>query len=215
MKRLLLVSSIVLTLLLSGCVHMIQYITKNGDELEFYTKVKISKTLTGLLEEGQPGASLGSVNKGEFEEIIAVYKKDLGIPIRIENIDTEFDVGYIVSGTVKYKNAKARSVLLESKHGLVPVFTKEFLKISIPPYKDFPENSERNDADEAVFNSLTYTLIISKKVAASISAITILGRDDAKVTIEETGDVFIIELPYTYIFSPNGATIQISGKLNY
>ncbi len=199
-------------LLLSGCIDVVHYISKDiAGDTEVYFKVAVSKAVFQMAESmGGGGDTTEEPAEGPDMNMDAVREQfPQWVDVSFDTIDNEAESGF----ALRYSVDKQRQVPLEDPPPLFPIRTKDGFDILLPAQEKEEGGSTAGQSDQMgslFLASSHYKIILSKKVAAKIqSAELTVGGESYPVAITNLEDLFVLEIPFLPWFLSSGQTCTV------
>jgi hypothetical protein len=213
MSRLGIVLLVLSILCLAGCLDIYEHVSKekNGNT-NVYLKLTVAKALLEMAKsDSQKGDSdpfaeiTGSGENEIYKEITDVLKG------KLTRIDTELEAGMAVELSLNLKAKEVRAFLDSDDSPLIPRIDDEKIVFTFSTMNR--SSSEDNQMGLALLSSYKYRLTISKSICPTISRV-ILSTDefDFKPQIASLPDMFLVEVPLSYLFKASKTTQLIVYK---
>jgi hypothetical protein len=202
MKRLILIAmSFFLCLVLSGCIDIYQYVTKDTNGVERNTiKVTVSKTIFAMAN-GFSGSDDDIDYETLFDESSPI---DIGeynqFNASIKMVNDTMDVGYLVDMNIDYRDRNVVNRINRTNTSFIPKYSGKNITIHID---SLGENSDSADNEMAMAFLATgkYRLAINKKCIANIDKITIKSNEnETNINFIDLYDEYLVEIPIPIIF---------------
>jgi hypothetical protein len=188
-------------IVLSGCIDIYQYLTKDANGIERNTiKVTVSKTVFAMAN----GFS-DSSNAIDYEELFDESSPiDIGeynqFNASIKKVNDTMDVGYLVAMNIDYRDRNIVNKINSNNTSFIPKYNGKDIIIHIDC---IGENSDSADNEMAMAFLATgkYRLAISKKCIANIDRITIkTDENETNINFTDLYDEYLVEIPIPIIF---------------
>lgn len=180
------------SLLLTGCLDVLQTIETEGGSVETAIRFTFSKSLI-------EGAASMSGEEPDYSDLPDFTGDDgfvdLEIPgVRAEarEINTESDIGTEVS--FRYPQAAALSIRGEDSFFL-PVIRRDRIEITLPPNDDAAEMDEMT---AMFFGSARYRILVDRD--GLVAREVLVGGKPGRVELRQVGDVSYVEIPLSIWF---------------
>jgi hypothetical protein len=182
-----------------GCIDIYEHLGGDADgKVAVYLKVTVAKSL--LDDSADPFASLFASGQNELT----------GVAGTVSKIDTELETGLAVQLSLT-KESIASFVQSKEAEGsslwrmLFPTIDNEKIVFSLsnPP----GSGAYDNQMGLAMLSSYKYRLTVSRSICQSISKVVLSTEDlDYKAQFFALPDMFLIEVPLTYLVKPSKKT---------
>lgn len=201
-----LVLVVILCLTCTGCIDIVQHITRLPDGSEQNTiKITVSKMIFAL------AAGVSSSEDKNYEEFFndKEIKKLIDSPkfnpfsAKLSKINDPIDLGYLIDMNINY-NDKNILKKIDSQDAIdfIPKYTGEKAIINLTSFSEKSNESPNKDEAMALLATGKYRLLISKSCIKNISKV-VLKNDKEKLDYNflDLYDQFLIEIPIPILFS--------------
>ncbi|EMB21984.1 hypothetical protein [Treponema denticola] len=202
-----LVLVVILCLTCTGCIDIVQHITRLPDGSEQNTiKITVSKMIFAL------AAGVSSSEDKNYEEFFndKEIKKLIDSPkfnpfsAKISKINDPVDIGYLIDMNINYNDKNIlKKINSQDAIDFIQKYTGEKAIINLTSFSEKSnENPNKDEAAMALLATGKYRLLISKSCIKNISKV-VLKNDKEKLDYNflDLYDQFLIEIPIPILFS--------------
>ncbi|MGI5085362.1 hypothetical protein [Treponema putidum] len=202
-----LVLVVILCLTCTGCIDIVQHITRLPDGSEQNTiKITVSKMIFAL------AAGVSSSEDKNYEEFFndKEIKKLIDSPkfnpfsAKISKINDLVDIGYLIDMNINYNDKNIlKKINSQDAIDFIPKYTGEKAIINLTSFSEKSnENPNKDEAAMALLATGKYRLLISKSCIKNISKVVLKNdKEELDYTFLDLYDQFLIEIPITILFS--------------
>ncbi len=201
-----LVLVVILCLTCTGCIDIVQHITRLPDGSEQNTiKITVSKMIFAL------AAGVSSSEDKNYEEFFndKEIKKLIDSPkfnpfsAKISKINDPVDIGYLIDMNINYNDKNIlKKINSQDAIDFIPKYTGEKAIINLTSFSEKSNENPNKDEAMALLATGKYRLLISKSCIKNISKV-VLKNDKEKLDYNflDLYDQFLIEIPIPILFS--------------
>ncbi|MFP4363335.1 MAG: hypothetical protein ACLFR1_05650 [Spirochaetia bacterium] len=202
---------LIISMLLTGCLDVLQSVDESNGVITVRYRITLSKSISAMAES--MGGSDGSSPEEDFSSELGLDEIEQQIPegidFDISEIDTPHDMGVDVIMRADRRQAGQFPQWF-------PRITNTMVRIPL-----FPSNSEDPTASpdpqeaqfaEALLGSRKYRLIISQDICPPNPEFLLAeqgGRELEPIEGIELGDVYLIEIPLMLWFTPDPLELRV------
>lgn len=193
---------------LSGCIDIVQHISRSTDGKEQnIIKITISKTMLEMIA----GMSEKSLDINSFFDEMPIQASDIDrhqlFSTKVSKINTEFDIGYLINMKINYNDKNTVKALNAEALDFIPRYGKKMMSIHISSLKDDEKDGD-SSSDNEMLNMMAsgkYRLFISKMCMPSVSkAVVKTAQKTITMDVLDLNHEYLIEVPIQLLFT--GAT---------
>jgi hypothetical protein len=193
---------IFLSLVLSGCIDIFQYITKDENGIHRNTiKVSVSKAVFEMANSFSDSDDKIDYEK-LFDESSSIDKITYNqFNATIKPINDMMDFGYLFDMSLDYQDKSIVNEINRSNSSFMPKYNGKNIVIHIDCLSKEPASTDDNGLSDAFLSTGKYRLIISKKCIANIDrvALKIDGLEE-DIDFIDLYDEYLIEISMPIIF---------------
>lgn len=201
-----LVLVVILCLTCTGCIDIVQHITRLPDGSEQNTiKITVSKMIFAL------AAGVSSSEDKNYEEFFndKEIKKLIDSPkfnpfsAKISKINDPVDIGYLIDMNINYNDKNIlKKINSQDAIDFIPKYTGEKAIINLTSFSEKSNESPNKDEAMALLATGKYRLLISKSCIKNISKVVLKNdKEELDYTFLDLYDQFLIEIPIPILFS--------------
>lgn len=199
-----------LVLLLTGCLDIVHSVSETEGELESRYRITVSKSIFQLAESF--GGEGSSVPDAEMNQELGLEAEEIqrelppGLDSRVEEINTEYDVGLDVTVAPGDEESEESVIWLPRRQGeelSIPLF---------PSQEEVSEGTENSQEADAFLGGRKYRLIISKSICPEEPTFLLQIANEERpevVEVIELAEVYLIELPLVAWLEAPGARVVV------
>ncbi|UTC68066.1 MULTISPECIES: hypothetical protein [unclassified Treponema] len=206
-KIIILIMLVVLCLTCTGCIDIVQHITRLPDGSEQNTiRITVSKMIFALVA----GSSFNEdknyeefFNDKEIKELIDIPELS-PFSAKISKINDPIDIGYLIDMNINYNDKNIlKKINSQDSIDFIPKYTGEKAIINLTAFSEKSNEKPNNDeAAMALLASGKYRLLISKSCIKNISKVVLKNdKEELDYTFLDLYDQFLIEIPIPILFS--------------
>ncbi|EPF28913.1 hypothetical protein C5N99_05900 [Treponema medium] len=194
---------------LTGCIDIVQHITRKSDGTDQNT---ISLTIAkAMLEMAASMQGNSSVNYDElFTEFNASDMKEYEqFGAKITKINDQVNVGYLIDMNINYKDKDILKAINAEDIDFIPKYTKKKMTIYVGSLQDDDSSQTGNEMAQLFLATSKYRLLISKSCMPSISKVILKeSKKSTEISYLDLYDEYLIEIPIMRLLK-NKITVEI------
>ena len=194
---------------LTGCIDIVQHITRKSDGTDQNT---ISLTIAkAMLEMAASMQGNSSVNYDElFTEFNASDMKEYEqFGAKITKINDQVNVGYLIDMNINYKDKDILKAINAEDIDFIPQYTKKKMTIYVGSLQDDDSSQTGNEMAQLFLATSKYRLLISKSCMPSISKVILKeSKKSTEISYLDLYDEYLIEIPIMRLLK-NKITVEI------
>ena len=194
---------------LTGCIDIVQHITRKSDGTDQNT---ISLTIAkAMLEMATSMQGNSSVNYDElFTEFNASDMKEYEqFGAKITKINDQVNVGYLIDMNINYKDKDILKAINAEDIDFIPKYTKKKMTIYVGSLQDDDSSQTGNEMAQLFLATSKYRLLISKSCMPSISKVILKeSKKSTEISYLDLYDEYLIEIPIMRLLK-NKITVEI------
>ena len=194
---------------LTGCIDIVQHITRKSDGTDQNT---ISLTIAkAMLEMAASMQGNSSVNYDElFTEFNASDMKEYEqFGAKITKINDQVNVGYLIDMNINYKDKDILKAINAEDIDFIPKYTKKKMTIYAGSLQDDDSSQTGNEMAQLFLATSKYRLLISKSCMPSISKVILKeSKKSTEISYLDLYDEYLIEIPIMRLLK-NKITVEI------
>ena len=210
MKKLLLwLFTVLCCMSLTGCIDVVQHITRRSDGTDQNTVcITIAKTLLEVMTRSMSNEkakydelfeeyNFNSTNMAEYEPFSAKFTK----------INDAVNVGFLIDMNINYKDKAVLKTVNTGTIDFIPKYGKKMMSIYIGSLHD---TSSFDDEMSSMFLAGSkYRLLISKSCMPSVSKVLVkTAKESMETTYLDLYDEYLIEIPMLF-FLQDEVTVEV------
>ena len=203
MKKITLVLCIGLYCLsLTGCVDIVQHITRKTDGTEQNTiSIMVTKAVIELF------ASMQGNRTVNYDELFTEFntsdmKEYEQFGAKITKINDQTNVGYLIDMNIDYKDKDVLKAINAENIDFIPKYAKKKMTIYIGSMQDKSALQTQNEVLQLFLASSKYRLLISKTCMPSISKVLLkMSKQSVEVSYLDLYDEYLIDIPIAFLLT--------------
>lgn len=194
---------------LTGCIDIVQHITRKSDGTEQNTiSITVTKAVLELFASMQGNTSL---NYDElFDEFNTSDMKEYEqFGAKMTKINDQVNAGYLIDMNIDYKDKNVLKAINAEDIDFIPKYAKNKMMIYAGSLKDDDSLQTDNEMLQLFLASSKYRLLISKSCMPSISKILLKKtKKSTEVSYIDLYDEYLIDIPIMLLLTDK-TTIEI------
>jgi len=194
---------------LTGCIDIVQHITRKSDGTDQNTiSITIAKAMLEMASSMQGNSSVNydelftEFNTSDMEE----YEQ---FGAKITKINDQVNAGYLIDMNLNYKDKNTLKAINTENIDFIPKYEKKKMTIYVGSLKDDESSQTDNEMFQLFLASSKYRLLISKSCMPSISKVILKeSKKSTEVSHLDLYDEYLIEIPITALLK-NKITVEI------
>jgi len=194
---------------LTGCIDIVQHITRKSDGTDQNTiSITIAKAMLEMASSMQGNSSVNydelftEFNTSDMEE----YEQ---FGAKITKINDQVNAGYLIDMNLNYKDKNTLKAINTENIDFIPKYEKKKMTIYVGSLKDDESSQTDNEMFQLFLASSKYRLLISKSCMPSISKVILKeSKKSTEVSYLDLYDEYLIEIPITALLK-NKITVEI------
>ena len=194
---------------LTGCIDIVQHITRKRDGTEQNTiSITVTKAVLELFASMQGNTSLN------YDELFAEFntsdmKEYEQFGAKMTKINDQVNAGYLIDMNIDYKDKNVLKAINAEDIDFIPKYAKNKMMIYAGSLKDDDSLQTDNEMLQLFLASSKYRLLISKSCMPSISKILLKkAKKSTEVSYIDLYDEYLIDIPIMLLLTDK-TTIEI------
>ncbi|UTC43213.1 hypothetical protein [Treponema sp. OMZ 857] len=194
---------------LTGCIDIVQHITRKSDGTEQNTiSITVTKAVIEMLASMQGNPSINydelfaEFNTSDMEE----YEQ---FGAKMTKINDQVNAGYLIDMNINYKDKDILKAINAEDIDLIPKYGKKKMTIYVGSLQDDDYSKTDNEMLQLFLASSKYRLLISKTCMPSIKRVLLkTAKKSTEVGYLDLYDEYMIDIPIILLLTDK-ATIEI------
>lgn len=194
---------------LTGCIDIVQHITRKSDGTDQNTiSITVTKAVIEMLASMQGNPSVN------YDELFAEFntsdmKEYEQFGAKITKINDQVNAGYLIDMNINYKDKDILKAINAEDIDLIPKYGKKKMTIYAGSLQDDDYSKTDNEMLQLFLASSKYRLLISKTCMPSIKKVLLkTAKKSTEVGYLDLYDEYMIDIPITLLLTDK-ATIEI------
>lgn len=187
---------------LTGCVDIVQHITRKTDGTEQNTiSIMVTKAVIELF------ASMQGNRTVNYDELFTEFntsdmKEYEQFGAKITKINDQTNVGYLIDMNIDYKDKDVLKAINAENIDFIPKYAKKKMTIYIGSMQDKSALQTQNEVLQLFLASSKYRLLISKTCMPSISKVLLkMSKQSVEVSYLDLYDEYLIDIPIAFLLT--------------
>lgn len=194
---------------LTGCIDIVQHITRKSDGTDQNTiSITVTKAVLEMLAsmQGNPSVNYDDLfaefNTSDMEE----YEQ---FGAKMTKINDQVNAGYLIDMNINYKDKDILKAINAEDIDLIPKYGKKKMTIYVGSLQDDDYSKTDNEMLQLFLASSKYRLLISKTCMPSIKRVLLkTAKKSTEVGYLDLYDEYMIDIPIILLLTDK-ATIEI------
>ena len=193
---------------LTGCIDIVQHITRKSDGTDQNTiSITVTKAVIEMLASMQGNPSVN------YDELFAEFntsdmKEYEQFGAKITKINDQVNAGYLIDMNINYKDKDILKAINAEDIDLIPKYGKKKMTIYTGSLQDDDYSKTDNEMLQLFLASSKYRLLISKTCMPSIKKVLLkTAKKSTEVGYLDLYDEYMIDIPITLLLTKT--TIEI------
>ena len=193
---------------LTGCIDIVQHITRKSDGTDQNTiSITVTKAVIEMLASMQGNPSVN------YDELFAEFntsdmKEYEQFGAKITKINDQVNAGYLIDMNINYKDKDILKAINAEDIDLIPKYGKKKMTIYAGSLQDDDYSKTDNEMLQLFLASSKYRLLISKTCMPSIKKVLLkTAKKSTEVGYLDLYDEYMIDIPITLLLTKT--TIEI------
>lgn len=194
---------------LTGCIDIVQHITRKSDGTDQNTiSITVTKAVIEMLASMQGNPSVN------YDDLFAEFntsdmKEYEQFGAKITKINDQVNAGYLIDMNINYKDNDILKAINAEDIDLIPKYGKKKMTIYAGSLQDDDYSKTDNEMLQLFLASSRYRLLISKTCMPSIKKVLLkTAKKSTEVGYLDLYDEYMIDIPITLLLT-NKTTIEI------
>jgi len=194
---------------LTGCIDIVQHITRKSDGTDQNTiSITVTKAVIEMLASMQGNPSVN------YDELFAEFntsdmKEYEQFGAKITKINDQVNAGYLIDMNINYKDKDILKAINAEDIDLIPKYGKKKMTIYAGSLQDDDYSKTDNEMLQLFLASSRYRLLISKTCMPSIKKVLLkTAKKTTEVSYLDLYDEYMIDIPITLLLTDK-TTIEI------
>jgi len=194
---------------LTGCIDIVQHITRKSDGTDQNTiSITVTKAVIEMLASMQGNPSVN------YDELFAEFntsdmKEYEQFGAKITKINDQVNAGYLIDMNINYKDKDILKAINAEDIDLIPKYGKKKMTIYAGSLQDDDYSKTDNEMLQLFLASSKYRLLISKTCMPSIKKVLLkTAKKSTEVGYLDLYDEYMIDIPIILLLTDK-ATIEI------
>lgn len=194
---------------LTGCIDIVQHITRKSDGTDQNTiSITVTKAVIEMLASMQGNPSVN------YDELFAEFntsdmKEYEQFGAKITKINDQVNAGYLIDMNINYKDKDILKAINAEDIDLIPKYGKKKMTIYAGSLQDDDYSKTDNEMLQLFLASSKYRLLISKTCMPSIKKVLLkTAKKSTEVGYLDLHDEYMIDIPIILLLTDK-ATIEI------
>lgn len=194
---------------LTGCIDIVQHITRKSDGTDQNTiSITVTKAVIEMLASMQGNPSVN------YDELFAEFntsdmKEYEQFGAKITKINDQVNAGYLIDMNINYKDKDILKAINAEDIDLIPKYGKKKMTIYAGSLQDDDYSKTDNEMLQLFLASSRYRLLISKTCIPSIKKVLLkTAKKTTEVGYLDLYDEYMIDIPITLLLTDK-TTIEI------
>ena len=187
---------------LTGCVDIVQHITRKTDGTEQNTiSIMVTKAVIELF------ASMQGNRTVNYDELFTEFntsdmKEYEQFGAKMTKINDQVNAGYLIDMNIDYKDKDVLKAINAENIDFIPKYAKKKMTIYIGSMQDKSALQTQNEVLQLFLASSKYRLLISKTCMPSISKVLLkMSKQSVEVSYLDLYDEYLIDIPIAFLLT--------------
>ena len=194
---------------LTGCIDIVQHITRKSDGTEQNTiSITVAKAMIEMASamQGEPSVNYDALfnefNTSDMEE----YEQ---FGAKITKINDQVNAGYLIDMNLNYKDKDVLKAINAEDIDFIPKYGKKKMTIYVGSLQDDDSSKSDNEMAQLFLATSKYRLLVSKSCLPSISKVLLKeAKNSTEISWFDLYDEYMIDIPMAMLLK-NKTTIEI------
>ena len=194
---------------LTGCIDIVQHITRKSDGTEQNTiSITVAKAMIEMASamQGEPSVNYDALfnefNTSDMDE----YEQ---FGAKITKINDQVNAGYLIDMNLNYKDKDVLKAINAEDIDFIPKYEKKKMTIYVGSLQDDDSSKSDNEMAQLFLATSKYRLLVSKSCLPSISKVLLKeAKNSTEISWFDLYDEYMIDIPMAMLLK-NKTTIEI------
>lgn len=194
---------------LTGCIDIVQHITRKSDGTEQNTiSITVAKAMIEMASamQGEPSVNYDALfnefNTSDMDE----YEQ---FGAKITKINDQVNAGYLIDMNLNYKDKNTLKAINVQDIDFIPKYEKKKMTIYVGSLQDDDSSKSDNEMAQLFLATSKYRLLVSKSCLPSISKVLLKeAKNSTEISWFDLYDEYMIDIPMAMLLK-NKTTIEI------
>jgi len=194
---------------LTGCVDIVQHITRKSDGIEQNTiSITVSKAMIEMAAAMQDNSAVNyddlfnKFNASDMDE----YEQ---FGAKITKINDQVNAGYLIDMNLNYKDKNTLKAINAQDIDFIPKYEKKKMTIYVGSLQDDDSSQSDNEMTQLFLATSKYRLLVSKSCMPSISKVILkAAKTSTEISYLDLYDEYLIDIPMLTLFKEE-ITVEI------
>ena len=194
---------------LTGCVDIVQHITRKSDGIEQNTiSITVSKAMIEMAAAMQDNSAVNyddlfnKFNASDMDE----YEQ---FGAKITKINDQVNAGYLIDMNLNYKDKNTLKAINVQDIDFIPKYEKKKMTIYVGSLQDDDSSQSDNEMTQLFLATSKYRLLVSKSCMPSISKVILkAAKTSTEISYLDLYDEYLIDIPMLTLFKEE-ITVEI------
>ena len=194
---------------LTGCIDIVQHITRKSDGTEQNTiSITVAKSMIEMASamQGEPSVNYDALfnefNTSDMDE----YEQ---FGAKITKINDQVNAGYLIDMNLNYKDKNTLKAINAQDIDFIPKYEKKKMTIYVGSLHDDDSSKSDNEMAQLFLATSKYRLLVSKSCLPSISKVLLKeAKNSTEISWFDLYDEYMIDIPMAMLLK-NKTTIEI------
>ena len=194
---------------LTGCVDIVQHITRKSDGIEQNTiSITVSKAMIEMAAAMQGNSAVNyddlfnEFNASDIDE----YEQ---FGAKITKINDQVNAGYLIDMNLNYKDKNTLKAINAQDIDFIPKYEKKKMTIYVGSLQDDDSSQSDNEMTQLFLATSKYRLLVSKSCMPSISKVILkAAKTSTEISYLDLYDEYLIDIPMLTLFKEE-ITVEI------
>ena len=194
---------------LTGCVDIVQHITRKSDGIEQNTiSITVSKAMIEMAAAMQDNSAVNyddlfnKFNASDMDE----YEQ---FGAKITKINDQVNAGYLIDMNLNYKDKNTLKAINVQDIDFIPKYEKKKMTIYVGSLQDDDSSQSDNEMAQLFLATSKYRLLVSKSCMPSISKVILkAAKTSTEISYLDLYDEYLIDIPMLTLFKEE-ITVEI------